>query len=127
VKFFLLLLVAFSFSLQASPVGKPAPSNKKAAVLPDAELQKAIEKRFSKSKIAVNGFTVRVSNGVATLEGQTGVVQHKGTATRLARIAGARAVSNRIKVDRAARDKAAAGLNKARRAQIKRGGERDGR
>jgi osmotically-inducible protein OsmY len=129
VKFLLFLLVALSswVSLQAGPAGKPATSNKKAAVLPDAQLQKAIEQRFAKSKIATNGFTVRVSNGVATLEGQTAVLQHKGTATRLARSAGARSVSNRIKVDQAARNKAAAGLKKARRAQIKRGGERDGR
>jgi hypothetical protein len=64
---------------------------------------------------------VRVQGGVATLEGRTDVLQHKGTATRLAKAAGARRVVNRIEVSDAARRKASANLAQGRRrAQIKR-------
>ena len=63
-----------------------------------------------------------MQGGVATFEGRTDVVQHKGVATRIARTAGAVAVDNRIQVSDAARKKAAANLEKGRRrAQIKRG------
>jgi hypothetical protein len=37
--------------------------------LSDAELEKAIRERFARSKIATNGFSVRVQGGVAILEG----------------------------------------------------------
>lgn len=87
----------------------------------DAALQKAIEQRFAKSKIAEDRFTVRVNNGIATIEGKTQVSQRKGTATRLAKSAGARAVVNKIEIGQAAKDKAAANLAKGRRrAQVKR-------
>ena len=90
--------------------------------LPDAALEKAIRARFQRSKIAVEGFTVRVEGGVATIQGKTSVIQRKGTATRLAKLAGARAVENRIVVDEAALAKASANLEQGRRrAQIKRG------
>ncbi len=89
--------------------------------LTDAELEKAIRERFARSKIAVNRFTVRVQGGVATIEGRTDVVQHKGVATRLARAAGARRVVNRIEISEQARQKASANLAQGRRrAQIKR-------
>jgi osmotically-inducible protein OsmY len=89
--------------------------------LSDAELEKAIRERFARSKIAANGFSVRVQGGVAILEGRTNVVQHKGTATRLAKAAGARKVINRIEVSEQARLKASQNLAQGRRrAQIKR-------
>lgn len=89
--------------------------------LTDAELEKAIRERFARSKIAVNRFTVRVQGGVATIEGRTDVVQHKGVATRLARAAGARRVVNRIEISEQARQKASTNLAQGRRrAQIKR-------
>ena len=88
----------------------------------DRSLEAAIRARFLKSKIAANQFRVRVQGGVATLEGHTSVVQHKGVATRLAKAAGARQVVNRIEISEAARLKAAASLAQVRRrAQIKRG------
>jgi len=88
---------------------------------PDAELERAIRERFAKSKIAVNKFTVRVQGGVATIEGRTDVIQHKATATRLARNAGAREVINKVQVSDQARQKAADNLAKGRRrAQLKR-------
>ena len=62
-----------------------------------------------------------MQGGVATFEGNTNVVQHKGVATRMAKSAGATAVVNHIQISDAAREKAAANLEKGRRrAQIKR-------
>lgn len=91
----------------------------------DAQLEAAIRAKFAKSKIGADKFTVHVHGGVATIEGKTDVVQHKGTATRMARTAGALAVNNRVEISEAARDKAAANLEKGRRrAQIKRGDSR---
>jgi len=69
-----------------------------------------------------------VQGGVATIEGKTGVMQHKGSATRMAKAAGALAVNNRIQLSDAAKQKAAANLATGRRrAQIKRGDSRDSR
>jgi hypothetical protein len=113
-----LLLVAAFAGLSESRAAASPPSSKTAArkaVLPDAAIEAAVRKKFAASKIAVNGFTVQVRNGVAIIQGRTAVVQHKGTATRLAKTAGARAVDNRVTVDKAARDKAAAPLREARR------------
>ena len=87
----------------------------------DVELEKAIRARFASSKINADKFEVHVQGGVATLAGRTDVLQHKGTATRLAKSMGAQQVVNRIEVSQAARDKASANLAKGRRrAQIKR-------
>jgi hypothetical protein len=66
-----------------------------------------------------------VQGGVATWEGKTEVLQHKGAATRMAKTAGAKAVVNNIKVSDAAKDKAAGNLEEGRRrAQVKRGDPR---
>ncbi len=66
-----------------------------------------------------------MQGGVATIEGRTDVMQHKGVATRLAKTGGALAVNNHIQVSDAAKEKAAANLEKGRRrAQIKRGDAR---
>ncbi len=88
----------------------------------DAQIEAAIRAKFAKSKISTNKFQVRVQGGVATLEGRTDVIQHKGVATRLARSGGAVAVQNRIQISDAARQKAAGNLEKGRRrAQVQRG------
>lgn len=101
----------------------PRPPQKAPAIRPsDAQIEANIRARFAKSKIGVNRFTVRVQGGVATLEGHTEVIQHKGVATRLARSGGAVAVNNKIQIGDAARQKAAANLEKGRRrVQIERG------
>jgi hypothetical protein len=111
---------------QASPPPKPAVprgrGSEAGGVKPDAAIEAAIRAKLAKSKIGADKFTVKVQGGVATLEGQTDVAQHKGVATRLARTGGAVAVDNRIQISEAARAKAAANLEKGRRrAQIKRG------
>lgn len=123
------LLAALLFAPAAPAAGtrpapKPAPAASKRAAAPalsDAELEKAIRARFAKSKIAADNYIVRVQGGVATIEGKTDVIQRKGTATRLARLAGAKAVVNKIEPSAAAREKAAANLSQGRRrAQVKR-------
>ncbi len=48
-------------------------------------------------------FTVHVQGGVATIEGKTDVMQHKGTATRMAKTGGALAVNNHVQISDAAR------------------------
>jgi len=91
----------------------------------DARLEAAIRAKFAKSKIDADKFQVHVQGGVATIEGRTDVTQHKGVATRLAKTGGALAVNNHIQVSDAAREKAAANLEKGRRrVQIKRGDAR---
>ncbi len=107
-------------AVKAAPV-KPAGG----AARSDAQIEADIRARFAKSKIGADKFQVRVQGGVATIEGRTDVIQHKGTATRLARNAGAAAVNNHIQISDAARQKAAGNLEQGRRrAQIKRGDAR---
>ena len=69
----------------------------------------------AKSKISVEKFTVRVQGGIATLEGRTEVIQRKGTATRLAKLGGAKAVHNNIVVSEKAKAKAKANLAEGQR------------
>src|ERR1039458_6923312 len=91
----------------------------------DKEIEATIRAKLAKSKISVDKFTVHVQGGVATLEGHTDVVQHKGVATRLAKTGGALAVNNRIQASDAAKKKAADNLEEGRRrAQVKRGDAR---
>jgi hypothetical protein len=91
----------------------------------DAEIEKTIRAKFAVSKISADKFTVKVQGGVATIEGRSDVVQHKGTATRLAKTGGAIKVVNKIQLSQAAKDKASQNLEKGRRrAQVKRGDAR---
>jgi hypothetical protein len=110
---------------------QPVPAAKKAvatshparahAVPTDAQIEKAIRARFADSKINADKFEVHVQGGRATITGNTNVLQHKGTATRLAHAEGATDVVNNIRPSDEAREKAAANLTKGRRrAQIKR-------
>jgi len=122
-----LLCFALSAGLAATrtaPSARAARTPAKVAkqrAISDAELEKAIRERFAASKISRHHFQVHVQGGVATIEGQTDVLQHKGTATRLAKNAGATKVINRVVVSEAAKEKAARNLAAGRRrAQIKR-------
>jgi hypothetical protein len=92
--------------------GKAAPAT--ARQVPDAQIERNIKAKFARSKINAEHFTVSVQSGVATIEGKTEVIQHKGVATRLAKTGGALAVQNKIVVSDAARAKAAARLAKGR-------------
>ena len=101
--------------------GKSAPAAQGTTAQQDKEIEAEIRVRLAKSKLAKDGFTVRVQGGVAYWEGKTGVLQHKGTATRMAKSAGAKLVVNNIQVSDAAKEKAAGNLEQGRRrAQVKR-------
>lgn len=98
----------------------PAPATHKrsigtAPLATDAAISASIKERLARSKIGKNGFRYKVSGGIVTWEGKADVVQHKGSATRMARAAGARAVVNNIQISDAARAKSAANLEKGRR------------
>ena len=112
-----LLITCVLWAADPRPAGKAATPRQT-----DAQVETAIRAKLAKSKINTDKFTVHVQGGVATLEGRTDVVQHKGVATRLAKTGGAAAVNNKIQISDAARQKAAKNLTEGRRrAQIKRG------
>src|ERR1700692_2618816 len=121
----LVWLAAAGYS-QTAPAAKPASTTAKKttgghSASDDTQVEKAIRARFAASKISKNKFEVHVQGGVATISGKTDVLQHKGTATRLAKSAGAKQVVNKVEVSDAAKDKAAANLSSGgRRAQVKR-------
>lgn len=95
---------------------------KSAPRLTDSQLEALIRAKFAKSKINADKFTVRVQGGIATVEGRTDVIQHKGVATRMCKTAGAIAVNNHIQISDTARQKAAGNLDQGRRrAQVERG------
>ncbi|MGO9097803.1 MAG: BON domain-containing protein [Bryobacteraceae bacterium] len=105
------------------PPPRPAPTATSASE--DKRIENAIRNRLAASGIAADKFQVHVQGGVATLDGHTDVLQHKGTATRLAKSAGARQVANHIEVSDAAKEKASGNLAQGRRrAQLKRGDAR---
>jgi len=108
----LALAVVFAGLSQAASVAKPVPGPSKlgSQKVPDAQIERTIRAKFAKSKINAEHFTVSVENGVATIEGKTNVIQHKGVASRLAKTGGAVAVRNHIQVSDAAKAKAAAKL-----------------
>lgn len=64
----------------------------------DAEIEGTLRSKLAKSKIGKDGFQFHVSHGVVTWEGKTAVMQHKGSATRMAHSAGAAKVINNIQV-----------------------------
>jgi BON domain-containing protein len=116
-------LPAWAADTKAAPA-KPVPSQG-ATAQQDKEIEAAIRVKLARSKIGKDGFTVKVQGGVATWEGSTGVIQHKGAATRMAKSSGAKKVINNIKVSDQAKAQAAGNLEQGRRrAQIKRGDAR---
>src|ERR1700693_4946397 len=120
--FLSILMTASMLGAQTkAPPSKPAAAQGTSSQ-EDKAIESAIRVNLAKSKIGQDGFTVRVQGGVAFWEGSTGVVQHKGAATRMARTAGARRVVNNIKISDAAKTAASANLEQGRRrAQVKRG------
>ena len=106
-------------------MGTPAKRPTMQPKLSDVQLEAIIRAKFAKSKINADKFTVRVQGGVATINGKTDIVQHKGTATRMCRTAGAVVVDNRVQISDAAKLKAAGNLQEGRRrVQVKRGDAR---
>lgn len=110
-----------AFGQAAKPAVKKAPAAQGTSAQEDKEIEAKIRAKLEKSKIGKDGFKVHVQGGVATWEGTTEVLQHKGAATRMAKTAGAKAVVNNIKVSDAAKSKAGDNLDSGRRrAQVKR-------
>jgi hypothetical protein len=100
---------------------KKAPTPAGTSAQEDKQIEATIRAKLAKSKIGKDGFTVRVQGGIAYWEGKTDVVQHKGSATRMAKTAGAKSVVNHIVVSDAGKEKAADNLEDGRRrAQVKR-------
>jgi len=101
----------------ASKPSSPSVSSSSRRVLSDAQIERNIRERFARSKMTLvskERFTVSVKDGVATLDGKTNVIQHKGVATRIAKLGGAIAVQNHIEVSEEARARAAAKLGRYR-------------
>jgi hypothetical protein len=82
----------------------------------DAQIERTIKNKLIKSKMNNDHFTVSVVKGVATIEGATNVMQHKGAMTRMAKSSGATSVQNNIRISDAAKSKAVASLAKGRSA-----------
>ena len=99
-------------SVEASSNTRPA-AIKNTATPSDSQIDATIRAKLAKSKIGKDGFRFKVAHGVVTWEGTTDVVQHKGSATRMARAAGAVQVINNIQVSAAAKAKAGANLKRA--------------
>ena len=119
IRIVLAIFLALTAAAQTAP--KKTPPAQGTTAQEDKAIEAAIRAKLEKSKIGKDGFKVRVQGGVATWEGSTSVVQHKGAATRMAKTAGAKAVVNNIKISDDAKQKAAENLESGRRrAQIKR-------
>jgi|SRR5579872_595552 len=114
-----------AFAADTKTLPPKTPSAQGTTAQEDKATEARIRARLEKSKIGKDGFKVRVQGGVATWEGSTEVVQHKGAATRMAKSAGAKAVVNNIKISDAAKQKAGENLDSGRRrVQVKRGDTR---
>jgi hypothetical protein len=100
-------------SLAASTAPRAHTARTAATAPSDTQLEATIRAKLAKSKIGKDGFRFKVSHGVVTWEGTTSVIQHKGSATRMARTAGAVQVINNIQVSESAKAKAGGNLKKA--------------
>ncbi len=114
----LALFLAFAWVSGALAVPVHGSSTTRSAVTqratpPDAQIDATLRMKLAKSKVGKDGFRFHVQHGVVTWEGTTNVVQHKGSATRMAKSAGAVRVVNNIQVSAAAKAKAASNLKKA--------------
>jgi osmotically-inducible protein OsmY len=113
-----LSLITFTAAGFAADTAKSPP--KPRAQLSDLTIEQNIRARFAKSKCAPEKFQVKVQGGVATIEGKTDVIQHKGAATRMAKTGGAIQVINKVQISENARQKSAANLEKGRKkAEVK--------
>ena len=116
-RLFTFLLLPFLAAVLALPTvagtTKTTTSSVHTAPRSDAQIDSTIRTKLAKSKIGKDGFHFRVQHGVVTWEGSTNVIQHKGSATRMARAAGAVQVVNNIQISASARAKAVANLKKA--------------
>jgi len=116
---------AHAQSTAAHKRAAPTKTGNAQAALSDREIEEAIRVKLLGSAIADDHFEFHLQGGVATIEGHTDLVAHKGAATTLAKAAGAIGVVNRIEVSETARDRARSNLESGRRReQVKRGDRR---
>jgi hypothetical protein len=112
--FLLLPLAAVTLLVpSAFASSKPATAIQRTAAPKDAQIEAMIRTKLAKSKIGKDGFRFHVQRGVVTWEGSTNVMQHKGSATRMARAAGAVQVINNIEVNGSAKTRTTGNLKKA--------------
>lgn len=104
-----MLLLPFWLPAQSSPKSPASAKNTPS----DTVLEARIQEKFAKSKAGGGKFQVKVKGGVAYLSGRADVVQHKGSATRMAKAAGAAKVVNNIQVSEAAKQKAKRSLERS--------------
>ena len=115
-----ILLASVLCAFPALPVVAATPPVRTGPRASDAEIEATIRTKLAKSKIGKDGIQCHVKNGVATWTGTTNVMQHKGAATRMARISGAIQVINNIKISDEARMRAFGNTSgEPRRAQVK--------
>lgn len=93
--------------------GRTTTAVQRTAAPNDAQIEATIRTKLAKSKIGKDGFRFHVQRGVVTWEGTTNVMQHKGSATRMARAAGAVQVINNIEVNGSAKARTTGNLKKA--------------
>lgn len=103
---------ALTTPLQATTSHKSATATHP-GTLSDSQIDATIRTKLAKSKIGRDGFQFKVQRGVVTWEGTTDVMQHKGSATRMAKSAGAVQVINNIQVSGTGKAKASANLKRA--------------
>lgn len=98
----LILCLPLLFGALAVPLVAGSSNSKsvvqRAGAVSDSQIDATIRTKLAKSKIGKDGFRFKVERGVVTWEGTTSVMQHKGSATRMAHAAGAVQVVNHIKV-----------------------------
>jgi hypothetical protein len=99
--------------VKGAPAGRSTPTTAHSVPHSDSQIESTIRTKLAKSKIGKDGFRFKVQRGVVTWEGSTNVIQHKGSATRMARAAGATQVVNNIQISDSAKAKATANLKKA--------------
>jgi hypothetical protein len=112
-----LLLLPLCYVMLSLPVsaGSSSRSTTAARAVPrtDSQIDATIRMKLAKSKIGKDGFHFHVQHGVVTWEGTTNVIQHKGSATRMAKAAGASQVINNIQISDSGKAKGIASLKRA--------------
>lgn len=111
------LLLPFCYMMLSVPANAAASSRSavtsRAVPRTDSQIDATIRMKLAKSKIGKDGFHFHVQRGVVTWEGTTNVIQHKGSATRMAKAAGATQVINNIQISDSAKAKSISNLKRA--------------
>jgi hypothetical protein len=112
--FFAMLILVVMSGMQLDAASNTRTVHSQNTTTPsDAQIEATIRTKLAKSKIGKDGFRFRVQRGVVTWDGTTNVMQHKGSATRMARTAGAVQVVNNIQVSASATAKSTSSLKRA--------------